>query len=44
MIQVQPIDVLPEWRKSAPYWAKHNATIRQMFAPFRQCTADELYN
>ena len=33
MSQVQLVDALPEWRKSAPYWAKHNATIRQMFAP-----------
>jgi ubiquinone/menaquinone biosynthesis C-methylase UbiE len=33
MLQVQTIDVLPEWRNSAPYWAKHQTTIRQMFAP-----------
>src|SRR5688572_24696153 len=33
MLQVQTIDVLPEWRNSAPYWAKHHATIREMFAP-----------
>jgi ubiquinone/menaquinone biosynthesis C-methylase UbiE len=33
MSQVQLVDVLPKWRESAPYWAKHQATIRQMFAP-----------
>ena len=26
-------DVIKEWRESAQYWAKHNATIRTMFAP-----------
>src|SRR6266571_1957537 len=25
--------VLQEWRESAPYWEKHGATIRAMFAP-----------
>lgn len=26
-------DVLREWRESAPYWAKHAAIVRSMFAP-----------
>lgn len=26
-------DVLLEWRESAPYWAKHAATVRSLFAP-----------
>lgn len=26
-------DVLREWRESAPYWAKHAAMVRSMFAP-----------
>ena len=26
-------DVLREWRESAPYWAKHAAMVRAMFAP-----------
>jgi SAM-dependent methyltransferase len=25
--------VLAEWRESAPYWEKHAATVRQLFAP-----------
>jgi SAM-dependent methyltransferase len=41
MLQVQPIDVLPEWRKSAPYWAKHNATIREMFAPLTRALIED---
>jgi SAM-dependent methyltransferase len=26
-------NVLAEWRESAPYWKKHAATVRQLFAP-----------
>jgi SAM-dependent methyltransferase len=26
-------NVLAEWRESAPYWEKHAATVRQLFAP-----------
>ena len=26
-------DPVDEWRESAPYWAEHHETIRQMFAP-----------
>lgn len=29
-------DILNEWRESAKYWAKHNATIRTMFAPLTE--------
>lgn len=29
-------DVIKEWRESAQYWAKHNATIYAMFAPLTQ--------
>ena len=32
MSQVQLDDTLREWRESAKYWARHSATIRQMFA------------
>ena len=32
----QPTDILNEWRESAKYWTRHNATIRQMFAPLTQ--------
>ena len=28
----QQTDILNEWRESAKYWTKHNATIRTMFA------------
>ena len=41
MIQVQPVDVLPEWRQSAPYWVKHHATIRQMFAPLTRALIED---
>jgi ubiquinone/menaquinone biosynthesis C-methylase UbiE len=41
MLQVQPIDVLPEWHNSAPYWAKHQATIRQMFAPLTRALIED---
>ena len=40
MLQVQPVDVLPEWRESAPYWAKHQATIRRMFAPLTRALVE----
>ena len=29
----QDRNVLAEWRESAPYWEKHAATVRQLFAP-----------
>ena len=32
----QQTDILNEWRESAKYWAKHNATIRTMFAPLTE--------
>jgi ubiquinone/menaquinone biosynthesis C-methylase UbiE len=41
MSQVQLVDALPEWRESAPYWAKHHATIRQMFAPLTRALIDD---
>jgi len=41
MLQVQTIDVLPEWRNSAPYWAKHQTTIRQMFAPLTRALIED---
>lgn len=34
-------DVIKEWRESAQYWAKHNATIRTMFAPLTQALLEE---
>ncbi len=36
----QPTNILNEWRESAKYWAKHNATIRTMFAPLTQALID----
>ncbi len=36
----QPTDILNEWRESAKYWTRHNATIRQMFAPLTQALID----
>src|SRR5687768_18412316 len=32
MSQVPVGDALPQWRESAPYWAKYHAVIREMFA------------
>jgi ubiquinone/menaquinone biosynthesis C-methylase UbiE len=29
----QEKDVITQWSESAPYWEKHRATIREMFAP-----------
>jgi len=26
-------NILAEWRESAPYWEKHSATVRRLFAP-----------
>jgi SAM-dependent methyltransferase len=26
-------NILAEWRQSAPYWEKHSATVRRLFAP-----------
>jgi ubiquinone/menaquinone biosynthesis C-methylase UbiE len=40
-MQVQLVDVLPEWRQSAPYWAKHHATIREMFAPLTRALVED---
>jgi len=33
MSDIQASDTLQEWRESAPYWEKHNVTIRTMFDP-----------
>ena len=33
MSQMQISDTLREWHDTAPFWAKHSATIRSMFAP-----------
>ena len=33
---VNAVNILDEWRESAKYWKKHNATIRTMFAPLTQ--------
>jgi ubiquinone/menaquinone biosynthesis C-methylase UbiE len=41
MSHVQVVDALPEWRESAPYWAKHHATIRQMFAPLTRALVED---
>ncbi len=36
MTDSQANDSLQKWRESAPYWEKHSATIRLMFAPLTQ--------
>lgn len=36
MSQTQSSDSLREWSETAKYWAKHSATIRQMFAPLTE--------
>jgi ubiquinone/menaquinone biosynthesis C-methylase UbiE len=36
MSEVQPANVLSDWRESAKYWAKHSGVIRAMFAPVTQ--------
>jgi ubiquinone/menaquinone biosynthesis C-methylase UbiE len=41
MSQVQPAEILREWRDSAKYWAKHSATIRRMFAPLTQALIED---
>src|SRR5204862_738961 len=41
MSQVQPTDTLLEWRESAKYWARHSATIRQMFAPLTRALIED---
>ena len=41
MSQAQPTDTLLEWRESAKYWAKHSATIRQMFAPLTRALIED---
>ena len=33
-------DILNDWRESAKYWTRHNAIIRQMFAPLTQALID----
>ena len=37
----QQTDILNEWRESAKYWTKHNATIRTMFAPLTQALIEQ---
>jgi ubiquinone/menaquinone biosynthesis C-methylase UbiE len=41
MSDVKLPDALPQWRESAPYWAKHHATIRQMFAPLTRALIED---
>jgi SAM-dependent methyltransferase len=41
MSHVQLLDALPEWRESAPYWAKHHTTIREMFAPLTRALIED---
>ena len=36
----QSTDILNDWRESAKYWSKHNATLRTMFAPLTQALID----
>jgi ubiquinone/menaquinone biosynthesis C-methylase UbiE len=39
--QTETTDPLREWRDSAPYWAKHGATIRTMFAPLTEALIED---
>lgn len=41
MGQVQQVDTLREWRKSAEYWERHAQTIRTMFAPVTRALIEE---
>jgi ubiquinone/menaquinone biosynthesis C-methylase UbiE len=34
-------DTLRQWNESAPYWAKHSATIRTMFAPLTEALIED---
>jgi ubiquinone/menaquinone biosynthesis C-methylase UbiE len=34
-------DVIKRWSKSAPFWEKHRAIIRQMFAPVTQALVED---
>ena len=36
----QQTEILNDWRESAKYWTKHNATIRTMFAPLTEALID----
>jgi SAM-dependent methyltransferase len=37
----QQTDILNDWRESAKYWSKHNATIRTMFMPLTQALVEQ---
>lgn len=37
----EPTSILDEWRESAKYWTKHNATIRTMFMPLTQALIEQ---
>lgn len=41
MTQVPVVDALPQWRESAPYWAKYHALIREMFAPVTRALIED---
>jgi len=41
MGHVKISDTLREWQESAPYWEKHSASIRTMFAPVTQALIEE---
>jgi ubiquinone/menaquinone biosynthesis C-methylase UbiE len=34
-------DVVKRWTKSAPFWEKHRAIIRQMFAPVTHALVED---
>jgi len=38
---IQDSKTLQEWRETAPYWKKHSATIRKMFAPLTEALIEE---
>jgi len=41
MSQVQPTDLLQEWRETAKYWTRHRSTIRQMFSPLTKALVED---
>jgi ubiquinone/menaquinone biosynthesis C-methylase UbiE len=41
MSEVQLVDTLREWSKSAEYWERHAQTIRKMFAPITRALIED---
>src|SRR5229473_2122889 len=41
MPAIQDSKTLKEWRENAPFWEKHSATIRTMFAPLTEALIED---